>query len=74
MLNQRLGIARTQADLRQELASLRALAEVYQQAGDDPQAVAAYERAIAIARMLQDFEQEAILTQGLIRLTEHGNR
>jgi tetratricopeptide (TPR) repeat protein len=72
MLNERLEIAQDQENPRQQLASLQALAQLYQQLGDYPRAKTAYAKAIVIARNLKDVDQENILVERLVGLTRNG--
>lgn len=72
MLRQRLKIAQTQENLLQQLTSLKALAQVYQRMGDTAKARLTYQRAITVARQLNDIDQENLLVQRLVDLT-HGN-
>jgi len=68
LLAERFTLAQGNDSPRQQLVTLRALAETYQAAGNYAAAESAYRRAIALARELRDTSTEAILLNQLSRL------
>lgn len=70
LLNQRFQLAQSLEDLPQMLVSQKLLAQLYQNQGDYPRAKQAYQAAIAIARSLQDSQQESLLINRLVSLTQ----
>lgn len=68
LLNERLELAQSRENLRQELDTLQMLAQVQQEAGKYPDARKTYERAIEVARGLEDSQQESVLLTKLAAL------
>lgn len=70
LLNQRFQLAQSLEDWQQMLVSQKLLAQLYQDQGDYSRAKQAYQEAIAIARNLQDSQQESMLMNRLVNLTK----
>ena len=68
LLDRRLAISQSEENPRQELKTLQTLAGVYQAEGRYEDARNAYQRAIAVARVLKDTHAESILLGQVIDL------
>jgi tetratricopeptide (TPR) repeat protein len=68
LLGERLRLAQAQSDLRQQLTTIRLIAEFYRETDNLPQAQAYYQQAIGLARQLEDPRQEALLLSELANL------
>lgn len=68
LLNERLELAQSRENLRQELESLEMMAQVQKEAGRYADARKSYQRAIEIARGLEDSNQESLLLKKLAAL------
>lgn len=66
-MEQRLTLAKNLQNLQEELKSFESYAQLYEQLGNFPTARNFYERAIVLARTLEDSKREVLL---LDRLTQ----
>lgn len=70
LLEQRLAIAKELQNLREELKSFESYAQLYKQQGNYLTACNFYERAIIVARTLQDSKQEVQLLDQLTKMLQ----
>ncbi|MGB7275889.1 MAG: tetratricopeptide repeat protein, partial [Geitlerinemataceae cyanobacterium] len=72
LLEERLALARVLEDGRQEMISLELFARLYETAGLREEAIRFYGGAIAVARSIEDAEEELRLTDALREILEQG--